>query len=145
MHEQRVKQELKAVGVTRFGFMKFAINYLPKIIHKDEHIHGVVYGRYGEKTGSLTLVEGMLVATDHRIIFVDHKPGYTSTDEITYEVVSGIKTNKAFFSAVTLHTRIGDYTIGFANSRCAAKFTRYVEKRRLESNKKSNNKTEDNF
>src|SRR3990167_8935521 len=101
MHEQRVKQELKAVGVTRFGFMKFAIKYLPKIIHKKEHIKGVVYGRYGEKTGSLTLVEGMLIATDHRIIFLDHKPGYTSEDELTYEMIAGIQTSRAFFTAVT--------------------------------------------
>ena len=133
MHEERIKQELKDAGVTRFGMLKFAVKDLPSIIHKKEHINGVVYGRYGEKTGSLTLVEGMLVATDHRIIFVDHKPGYTSTDEITYDVVSGVKKTTAVFSAVTLHTRIGDYTIRFANSRCAAIFVRYVEKRRLES------------
>lgn len=132
MHEERIKEELRRAGVTRFGMLKFAVKYLPKVIHKDEHIHGVVYGRYGEKTGSLTLVEGILIATNRRIIFLDHKPGYTSTDEVTYDVVSGVKVSKAFFSAVTLHTRIGDYTIRFANSRCASIFVSYVERRRLE-------------
>lgn len=137
MHDERIKQELKDAGVTRFGMKKFAVKYLPKIIHKNEHIHGVVYGRYGEKTGSLTLVEGMLVATDRRIIFLDHKPGFTSTDEITYDVVSGVRANTAFFTAVTLHTRIGDYTIRFANPKCAETFIDYVGERRLESAKSS--------
>jgi len=130
-HRQRIKNELIAVGVTRFGLKKFAVKYLPEIIHNEEHIKGVVYGRYKENGGP-ALNEGILIATDLRIIFLDHKPGFTKTDEITYDVVSGIKRTMAIFSAVTLHTRVGDFTIRFANSKCAAIFTKYVEKRRLE-------------
>ncbi len=130
-------KELKAAGVTRYGMKKFAVKYLPKIIHEKEHVHGVIYGRYADNEGSLTLNEGVLVATDKKIIFVDHKPGFTNTDEITYDVVSGIKKTTALFSAVSLHTRLGDYSFRFINPKCANTFVAYVEKKRLEA---SNNK-----
>jgi Pyridoxamine 5'-phosphate oxidase/Bacterial PH domain len=132
-HEDRVKQELRAAGVTRFGSIKFAAKYLYRVIHPDEHVKGVVYGRYGEG-GILSLSEGMLIATDRRVIFLDYKPGYTNLEEITYEVVSGIKRFSAgFFSGITLHTRIGDYSLRFVNDTCANTFAGYIEGRRLES------------
>ncbi len=137
-HTQRIKRELKAAGVTRFGMKKFAIRYLPKIIHESEHIGGVVYGRYQPQPNGPSFNEGMIVATNLRVIFLDHKPGYTNTDEMTYEVVAGVRRTKAVFSSVTLHTRLGDFTVKFANSKCAEIFVRYVEKRRLEGEKTSN-------
>ena len=133
MHEERIKKELQSVGVTPYGMKKFVIKYLPKVIHKDEHIFGVVYGRYKDKQGTITLNEGMLVATDKRIIFIDHKPGFTDMDEVTYDAVSGIKLTQAVFTAVILHTKIDNYEIRFANPKCANVFVRYVEQRRLES------------
>lgn len=135
-HQEIINKELAAAGVTWFGMKKFAIRYLPKIVHNDEHIMGIVYGRYRDKSGSSNWNEGMLIATDLRIVFLDHKPGYTNTDELTYDVVSGITTTTALFSAVTLHTRLGDYKIRFANTKCASIFTRYVEIRRLETSTK---------
>lgn len=130
-HEKRIRQELLAAGVTKYGMKKFAIKYLPKVIHENEHIKGIVYGRYSVKGGT-GFYEGTLVATDLRVIFLDHKPGYTKKDIITYDVVSGIKTTTAIFSAVTLHTRLGDFTIRFANPKCAGIFKKYIEIRRLE-------------
>jgi len=132
-HADNIKAELKAVGVTAYGMKKFAIHYLPKVIHEDEHIKGIVYGRYKDKTGSISLNEGMLIATDSRIIFLDHKPGFTLLDELTYDVVSGVTRTTAVFSAVSLRTRMGDYNIRFANANCANIFVRYVEDRRLEN------------
>lgn len=134
-HEERVYQELRAVGVTSFGLKKFSVKYLPKIIHDKEHVKGAVYGRYNDKAG-MPLNEGLLVATDLRIIFLDHKPGFTKTDEITYEVVSGVSKITAIFSSVTLRTRLGDFTVRFAKSKAADIFVRYVEERRLETNPK---------
>jgi len=131
-HEKRIKQELIAAGVTNFGLKKFAIKYLPKVIHENEHIKGIVYGRYGIEGGP-SLNEGTLIATDLRIIFLDHKPGYTKKDIITYDVVSGVKITTAIFSAVTLHTRLGDFVIRFANSNCANRFKKYIESHRIEN------------
>lgn len=134
LHTERIKQELRAVGATSFGLMKFASRYLPKIIHEDEHVRAAVYGRYKVNGGWLAMSEGVLVATDSRIIFLDHKPGFTSTEEVTYDVVVGVrKTSGGPFAAVTLYTRVGNFTIRFAHGRTIDKFVEFIEKRRLES------------
>ena len=131
---RRIREELKAVGMTAFGRLKFASHFLPHVLHEGEHIRGVVYGRYTEGTGLLRWVEGMLVATDRRVIFLDRKPGFEAMDELTYDIVSGVQKSYAWpFASVTLHTRIGNYTLRFANKRCIDLFMHYVEGRRLES------------
>lgn len=130
-HKQRIVDELTKAGVSKFGLKKFTIRYLPEVIHEHEHIKGIVYGRYSENGGP-AFTEGVLVATDLRVVFVDHRPGYTKTDEFTYDVVSGVKLSTALLSAVTLHTRLGDFTVRYASPKSAAIFVRYIEKRRLE-------------
>lgn len=133
-HVQRIEQELKEVGMTAYGGHKFVIKYLPKVIHSDEHIKAILYGRYKENpsAGLMGLSAGMLVATDRRIIFLDHKPGFTSMDELTYDIATGIGVSKAGIgSTVTLHTRIGDYAIHFANPDGIERFVNYIEERRL--------------
>ncbi|MEK9196089.1 MAG: pyridoxamine 5'-phosphate oxidase family protein, partial [Patescibacteria group bacterium] len=85
----------------------------------------VVYGRVG-------IDFTMLVATDRRVLYFQSKPFYSNTDEVTYDVVSGVKNSDAvLFSSVTLHTRVRDYTINYANVRCARKFVKYIEGRRI--------------
>jgi len=132
MHEERIKEEIRAAGVTKYGMLKFSIRYLPKIIHENEHIGGVVYGRYKDKEGSLAFNEGMLVATDRRIIFLDHKPGFTDMDEVSYSVLSGARMTTALFTSIVLRTKAGDYALSFTNPKCARNFIRYVEDKRLE-------------
>lgn len=128
-HETRVRDELIQAGFTKGGLRKFTAKYLPQVIGEDEHIGGAVHGRYSETSkGPLNWVEGMLVATDKKVMFIDHKPGYTDVDEITYFVVAGVKYVSAWpFAAVTLHTRMGDFTLKFASPICAKKFVKYVE------------------
>ncbi len=135
-HIRTVKSDLKAAGMTQYGMMKFASRYLPRVIHQGEEIEGVVYGRYGRdaKVGGF---EGTLVATNLRVIFIDHKPGYTSMDEMAYDTISGIETSRAgMFTALTLHTKLGDFTIRYANKKCVAKFVDYIESRRLETTRR---------
>lgn len=133
-HIKRIQDELKAVGTSAYGKIKFATKYLPKVIHPDEHIRGAIYGRYKEGSGVLGYSAGMLVATDHRILFLDHKPGFTSMDELTYEAVVGVKhVSSGISSTVTVHTRMGDYVIRYANSSGVHDFIEYVEKRRLDT------------
>jgi len=132
-HHRRVFKELRAVGVTEYGMRKFAIKYLPNIIQPDEQIMAVVYGRYQDKKDGASLNAGVLVATDKRIVFLDYKPGFKSTDDIAYEAISGVNSTWAIFSSVTLYTRIGNYTINFANTKCAKKFVDYVSHHCLKS------------
>lgn len=120
-HVKRVRAELVKAGMTSYGLLKGETRHLPEIIHETEHIGGVVYGRY--EGGS-----GMIVATDKRILFMDHKPFYRSTDEIHYDVVSGISINKQDGTAgVVMHTRLGDYKLSFVNAKCASHFARFME------------------
>jgi general stress protein 26 len=123
----RVKKELIAAGVTRYGLVKAESKELPRILHDDEHIGGVVYGQIGGGSSA------MLVATDKRVIFLDKRPLFMTTDEVTYDVVSGVKNTKAGpFTSITLHTRISDYTLRYVNAKCAHIFVEYIEGKRLE-------------
>lgn len=128
-HEERVREELLRAGFPRAALRKFTAKYLPEVINENEHIGGAVYGRYSEtSTGPLNWTEGMLVATDKKVLFINHKPGYTNVDELTYFVVAGVKYVSAWpFASVTLHTRMGDFLLKFANPVCAKRFVKYVE------------------
>ncbi len=126
-HIKRVRKELKAAGAGSIGLQTSEREEIARIMHPDEHIGGVIYGRYA---GGLA----WLVATDHRVIFMDKKPLFTTNDELTYDVVSGVKISKAGpFTSVVLHTRISDYALRYVPAKCARIFVKFIEKRRLES------------
>jgi hypothetical protein len=125
-HRDRIIQELKQLGVSWVGLATMESRYLPKIIHPEEHIKGIVYGKH--KDGF-----AMLVATDLRAIFLDKKPLFTNEDEITYYVVSGVNFGQAgLYATVTLHTRVKDYSIRTLNRKCARGFVEYIETHCLE-------------
>ncbi|MBL8159276.1 pyridoxamine 5'-phosphate oxidase family protein [Candidatus Saccharibacteria bacterium] len=135
-HTARITRELAKAGATRFGLYKFAGRYLPAILAEDEQIEAAVYGRYREGAGLISLSEGWLVATDRRVIFLDHKPFYTSMDEMGYDAVTGVKrTTAGWFSAITLHSKLGDYRIRYANRQCVNNFMQVIETKRLEKSK----------
>lgn len=134
-HDERVKQELEAVGLGNYGLMKGETRHLAAIIHEDEHIGGVIYGRYGGGGG-------MLVATNKRVLFLDHKLFFKKTDEISYDVVSGVSYNKqGDYAGVTLHTRLGDYTLRYVNNKIANRFVHYIENVQIEHEKQENAQT----
>lgn len=125
-HKENVKQQLRNLGVSKAALMTSESQYLPYIIHPNEVIGGVVYGRH--KSGY-----AMIVATNKRVIFLDKKPLFVNEDELTYDVVSGVANSSVgIASTVTLHTRIKDYEIRTMNPRCADNFVKYIESRRLE-------------
>jgi uncharacterized protein YhbP (UPF0306 family) len=127
-HRRRIKDELTKAGVTSYGLIKDESRHLYKIIHQEEHIQAVVYGRF-------QLDSVMLVATDKRVIFFDKKPFFSTEDEVPYDMVSGVSHGQVgLFATVTLHTRVGDYTVKYANPKNAASFVKYIEKRRMELN-----------
>jgi len=129
-HIGRIRSELKAAGIPHYGLYHFTSHHLPYIIHKDEHIKAAVYGHHKKLEGLLGLVSGMLIATDKRILFTDHRPGYTTMDELSYDVVSGVNvTTTPFYASVTLFTKIGNYRLSFTNPDCAEQFASYVEER----------------
>lgn len=133
-HAARVKSELRKAGVTRYGLLKGESRKLPQIIHPEEHIHAAVYGRCQQGSA-------MLVATERRVIFIDWKPLYTTSDEISYDVIAGVTYGQqGLVATVTLHSRIGDYQLRYVNIGVARKFVTYMEKRRLEHTKNGDSK-----
>ena len=132
-HTERVRSELKRAGVSSLALLRFTGRYLPKIIHENEHIEAAVFGRHKESEGLFGFAEGMLVATDIRVIYLDHKPGYTTMDEVSYDVISGVNVSTiGLHSSLTLFTKIANYTVSFAKSVCVKKFANYIEKRRID-------------
>lgn len=124
--KQRIIDELKTAGASRAGLLYSEVNLLPKVLHDDEHIVAVVHGHH---EGGFA----MLIATNSRVIFLDKKPLFIKSDELSYDIVGGVNHNKsAFLAAVTLHTRIGDYTIKTFNFKAADNFRRIIEERCLE-------------
>lgn len=120
--KERITTELKDAGMTSYGLMKFETAYLPHVIHENEHVKAVVYGRL---EGTIDSV--MLVATNQRVLFLNCKPFYKDWDEITYEVVAGVRISMAgMFAGVVLHTRVKDYELRYVNLGCAKKFVDYI-------------------
>lgn len=131
-HKERINAELLGVGATKRAIDKFSKRSLHETIHSDEHITGVLYGRYGE--GSFNWYGGMMVATDRRMIFFDLTPWIRDFTELTYEVVTAIDyATTGPFAGVTVHTGVKDYSLKFVDTHSAEVFVQYVEQRRLES------------
>ncbi len=124
---ERIQQELKNVGAGRIALRTPEAHELANILHQDERIGGVVYGRY---TNGLA----WLIATDKRVIFMDKKPLHKTMDELSYDVISGVRNMKAGpTTSITLHTRLGDYNIKYVSIKCAEIFTKYIETRKVEA------------
>lgn len=122
----RIKQQLKSLGVSKSALSTSEARHLPKVIHPGEDIKGVLYGL--SKDGFV-----MMLVTDKRILFIDKKPFFVNEDEVTFDVVSGITHGHAGIgSTVTLHTRIKDYQIKTLNEHCAHGFVEAVEARCVE-------------
>jgi hypothetical protein len=120
-HRNRIKQELVEAGATRYSLVKMESRYLPEIINQDEHINAAIYGLRGN-------FSGLLVATNHRIIYTERKPFYKVFDEISYPMVSGVGYNmRGPRASVKLHTRVGDYELRYVNNRSAEKFVRFID------------------
>lgn len=120
-HKTRIKRELIQAGASKYVLLKMEARYLPEIINEDEHILAAIFGLRGN-------FSGVLIATDHRIIYTERKPFYKVFDEIAYTMVSGVGYNmRGPRAAVVLHTRVGDYELRYVNNRAAEKFVKFID------------------
>lgn len=121
-----ILEELRQVGMGRVGFMYSEVKMLPQTLHPNEHIRAVVHGRH---EGGYAI----LLATDNRVIFLDKKPMFVKSDELSYDIVGGVNFSRSMLAgSITLHTRIGDYTLKTRNYKAAERFRDYIEERCLE-------------
>lgn len=131
--KQYIREELKQLGLSWWGLHKSETNYLYHMIHTGESLGGVVYGHSGSELSSV-----MLVATDRRIILVDTKPLFAKSENISYDVVSGVTYEWVGVSGtIILHTRLGDISVRTMNRKSADIFHTYVEETYIEHQQKA--------
>lgn len=116
-------KRLSELGLSRLGAMKSESRYLPYIIHPNEHVGGIIYGH--DESGTV-----MLIATDRRVVYLDRKPLFIKSEELSYDVVAGVTIEwLGFAGTLTLHTRLGEIKIRVYNRKAADIFHAYVEER----------------
>ncbi len=123
--QERVKQELIAAGMTKRGLTNTSSQYLYNVIHDDEHVKGVAYSIYGGRGP-------ILVATEHRIIYLQHRASYTTCDDLSYDFLTDVTLGfSGPLGSLSLRCRGQDYTVGYVNRRAAQVFVDYVESKNL--------------
>lgn len=128
-HVERVKKELRDAGIVSISMARLSSGYVPKVIHSDEHILAAVYGHRREAKGIFGYEVGLLIATDQRVLYIVHRPGFTTLDEMQYDLVSGVSlVNAGLFASITLHTSIANYVLSFVRPKSANHFVTTIEK-----------------
>lgn len=128
-HAARVRKELRESGLIPISFIHLTSGYIPTIIRPDEHIKAAVYGHHRTGVGIFGYEVGLLIATDKRILYIVHRPGFTTMDEMNRDYITGVTMIKAgIFASVTLYTRLANYVISFARPKAAKHFVETVER-----------------
>lgn len=121
-----VQKRLRQVGMSELEMRRAEARYLPNLIHNSEEIGACLSGRG---------IPGhfMIIATERRVIVLDCKPFFNNVEDITYDAISGVSMlSVSFMATVTLHTKIGDYTVKTPNLRAAKLFKRFIDRRCIE-------------
>ena len=126
-----VFSRLFELGMSALELARSEANYLPSILHTNESIGGVIAGQSDK--GHM-----MIIATDKRVIVLDCKPYFTDSEDIDYEVVTGVTvSNMGPFYTVTLQSRLGDFKIYTLYEKAAKSFKEYLNESRIERLKES--------
>lgn len=132
-NKEQIKKRLVALGMSKWGLLKSETRALYEILHPGEYIGGIIFGH--SEAGSI-----MLIASDRRVIYLDTKPFFKQTEDISYDVVAGITVEwVGMRGTVILHTRLGNFRVRTVNRKAADIFKKYVEKRCIE-HQEGNNK-----
>lgn len=126
--QDEIDRDLRKLGVVMYDFWLPETHTLPFIIHPNEKIKGIVYGRYKHNGTDPAQGRGALIATNQRVLLIDKKPLFLKCDELTYGVVSGATYSKVGLAGmITLHTRAGDIKVRTLNQKCAETFLEAIE------------------
>ena len=126
IHSEQIEDRLRDLGADNYDLLLPETHTLPLVIRPGEVITSVVYGRYKLSNGAIG--RGALVATDSRVLLVDKKILSLRFDEIAYAAVTAITYIKVGPTAtITLHTRVGDFSVRTFNWKCAQNFIADLE------------------
>lgn len=121
-HELRIIEELSDIGFGFWQLRRAESKYIASIIGKDEHILSAIYGHVPSNG------KAVLVATDLRVIYLDHVPIFEKLDEFPYDSITGITYSiNVFMSKIILHTTLGDRTLEHVKHRTSESFVNYIE------------------
>lgn len=122
--ENMSNEELRETGLSNFDLVRYESRHIGRFLHNGEHIKAAIYGKSIGKKPS-----GLLVATNLRIIYLHQTPIFTTMDELSYDLVSGVTYSTGmWWSSVKLHTRNGDYALDYVSHDACEKFVNYIEK-----------------
>jgi hypothetical protein len=125
---QQINLGLARLGANYYDMRLPETHALADILHPDEKLTGIIYGKYIQSGADGSRGRGALIATDQRILLLDKKPLLKKCDEFMYSVVSGITlTWVAFGGTLLLHTRMGDIQLRTFNHNAANHFLQAVE------------------
>ena len=139
VHMEQIRRQLRQLGAVQYDLWLPETSILPLVIHTDERIEGIVYGKYRHATVGVPIIgRGALVATDRRVLLIDHKPLFMKCNEISYQVINGVSYSRAGFAGtVILHTHLGDVSVRTFNQQCAYNFVEAIENSILTSKEQS--------
>lgn len=131
-HEQKVKEQLKAIGADFKFWGVSELRELPKVLFEDEQLNHVINGRYSG--GFATLC-----ATDQRVLLIDKKPLYLTLEDIRYDMISDVMYNHRLLNATvllgTVHKSIA--FIGY-NPGKLRNMTNFIQQKVLEFRQRQN-------
>jgi hypothetical protein len=124
--QKHIDDQLRQAGLKWWGFLISETKALPALLFDDEIIYGVLCGQSSK--GYVALV-----ATDRRILYIDKKPLYLKTEDISYSVINSVTLEWVGLKGIViLHTRVGDYRIRTTNRAAADIFHQYIRSRSVD-------------
>ena len=126
-HRLRIKEEMRDAGLSPAQLRYAEVRHLPSIIKNDEHVKAAIFGHI--KSGGVAI----MVATNRRVIYIDHTPMVDNLDEFNYLTISGISYSSNRLScAVTMHSSLDDRTLERVKNHQAKKFISYIETKSID-------------
>lgn len=120
---ERVKQQLKAIGVDFQFFGRAEVRELPKILFDDEYVKHAVFGKY---SGGYAV----LFATNQRVLLIDKKPFYLTLEDVRYDMISDMMfNNRLLTTSLLLGTVHKSITFIAYNQHRLRDLTSYVQKK----------------
>ncbi len=102
-----VLKQLTKVGYRNKFWQRAEVKELCNVLHDDEVILKATNGYY---EGGF----GLLVATDHRLLLIDHKPMFLTLDSVAYSMIQELSFNYRLFNS-TLHIFTSNKCLDFSS------------------------------
>ncbi len=116
-----VRFQMRMLGYSGFLLTRGEVRELPSLLREGEKIEQAIYG--GHEAGF-----GMMVATGHRLLFVDKRFFHKHISEISYPAISSVELDTNISrGSVTVFARGSTITLRGVTKRHARRFFNYID------------------